>query len=261
MMAQHRRIPCANTCLLLLVAALLALASSTSSSMFAAAFSPGMPSDKGASKAPPAGKTEGAPPAAAAAAAAPAATATAAPAAAATAPSGAVPKQSDYGQALELPKTYASCGQCGAAFALTLEAMGPGKGGRRMECSVCSHTWFQSRDRLATLGDGFEMTTLPERDLERIQLNIKEGRHPKWFGDFKMYVGNISFQCTEADLFELFESIGPVGDVSMVRDETGRPRGFGFITMRSKEDGEKALEELDGVDLKGRNLNVRPSTN
>lgn len=174
---------------------------------------------------------------------------------------GAVPKQSEYGQSLELPDTYASCGQCGATFALTLEAMGPGKGGRRMECSVCTHTWFQSRDRLATLGGGFEMVPLPDRDMERIQLNIKEGRRPKHTGDFKMYVGNISFQCTEADLFEIFETMGPVGDVSMVRDDTGRPRGFGFITMRNKEDGEKALEELDGIELKGRNLNVRPSTN
>lgn len=173
----------------------------------------------------------------------------------------AFPFQSEYGKSLELPNTYASCGVCGVSFALTQEAMGPAKGGRRMECSVCDHTWFQSRDRLATLGDNFEMIPLPDRDLERIELNIKEGRHPKYYGDFKMYVGNISFQCTEADIFELFESIGPVGDVSMVRNEDGRPRGFGFVTMRTKEDGEKALEELDGADLKGRNLNVRPATN
>ena len=129
-----------------------------------------------------------------------------------------------------------------------------------MECSVCRHTWFQSRERIADLGEGFEMIPLPERDMERIQTNMKEGRHPKYMGDFKMYVGNISFQCTEADLFELFETIGPVGDVSMVRDDVGRIRGFGFITMMKKADGEKALEELDGVELKGRNLNVRPST-
>lgn len=173
-----------------------------------------------------------------------------------------LPQQKDFGQSLELPDTYASCGQCGASFALTLEAMGPGKGGRRMHCSVCDHTWFQSRERLTTLGDGFEMVPLPERDLSRIQLNIKEGHHPKYQGSFKMYVGNISFKCTEEDLYEVFEAIGPVGDVSMVLDnETGRPRGFGFVSMRNKADGERALEELDGLELKGRNLNVRPSSN
>jgi len=144
---------------------------------------------------------------------------------------------------------------------LTLEAMGPGSGGRRMECSVCGHTWFQSRDRLATLRDDFEMIPLPERDMERIQLNIKEGRHPKHSGDFKMYVGNISFNSSEEDLYELFETLGPVGDAVLVRDDTGRPRGFGFVTMRNKEDGEKALEELDGSDLNGRNISVRPSNN
>lgn len=113
-----------------------------------------------------------------------------------------------------------------------------------------------------TLEDGFEMVPLPDRDMDRIQQNIKEGRHPKYYGDFKMYVGNISFQCSEEDLTEFFETIGPVGDVSLVLDnETGRPRGFGFVTMRNKADGERAIEELDGKDLKGRNLNVRPSNN
>ena len=104
------------------------------------------------------------------------------------------------------------------------------------------------------------MVPMPERDLKRIDQNIKEGRHPKYYGSYKMYVGNISFQCTEDDLYEVFETMGPVGDVSLVLDnETGRPRGFGFVTMRNKADGDRALEELDGHELKGRNLNVRPS--
>jgi len=171
------------------------------------------------------------------------------------------PKQSEYGKSLELPDTYASCGQCGATYALTLEAMGPGNGGRRMECSVCGHTWFQSRDRLATLGEGFEMIPMPDRDMERIELNIKEGKHPKYSGSFKMYVGNISFQSTEDDLYEIFGEIGPVGEAIMVRDPTGRPRGFGFVTMRNDDDGEKAVEQLDGLDLNGRTLSVRPSNN
>jgi len=169
--------------------------------------------------------------------------------------------QADYGTLVELPDTYASCGQCGASFALTDETFGAAKGGRRMECSVCSHTWFQSRERLGKLGEGYEMVMLPDKDLERIKLNIEEGRNPKHVGDYKMYVGNISFKCTEDDLEELFGEYGPVGDVSMVRDSDGRLRGFGFITMRNKADGEKCLEELDGADLKGRNLNVRPSKN
>lgn len=103
---------------------------------------------------------------------------------------------------------------------------------------------------------------MPDRDMERIKLNISEGKHPKHIGDYKMYVGNISFRCTEDDLYELFGEYGPVGDVSLVKDqETGRPRGFGFVTMRNLADGEKCLSELDGVELGGRELSVRPPNN
>ena len=129
----------------------------------------------------------------------------------------------------------------------------------RLECSVCGHSWFQSKDRLMTLSDGFEMTELPESDLNRIQTNIKEGKSPKFMGECKLYVGNISFQCTESDIRELFADIGDVGDVALVRDDIGRNRGFGFVTMRTKEDGQKCMDELDGKEIEGRNLAVRES--
>ena len=48
------------------------------------------------------------------------------------------PDQKEFGQSLELPNTYASCGQCGSSFALTLEAMGPGKGGRYVSITDCT---------------------------------------------------------------------------------------------------------------------------
>jgi RNA recognition motif-containing protein len=112
-----------------------------------------------------------------------------------------------------------------------------------------------------TLRDGFEMVELPSTDLERISLNIKEGKNPRFMGETKLYVGNIAFECTEDDLLQAFSQVGVVGDVSLVRDEQGRNRGFGFITMRTKEDGEKAMEELDGSEVMGRNIAVRESNN
>jgi predicted Zn finger-like uncharacterized protein len=142
--------------------------------------------------------------------------------------------QAEYGKSLEMPQTYATCGQCGSSYALTEDDLGSGKG-RRLECSVCGHAWFQSRNRLMTLGDSFEMVELPPHDLERIERNIAEGKSPKYVGAYKMYVGNIAFQSTEEDLRELFEEMGDVGDVSLVRDDQGRNRGFGFVTMREKE--------------------------
>jgi RNA recognition motif-containing protein len=105
------------------------------------------------------------------------------------------------------------------------------------------------------------MIPLPERDLERIQQNVLEGKPPRFAGDMKLYVGNIAFTCTEEDIYDAFSEAGTVGEVSLVRDEVGRIRGFGFVTMRSREDGERALQEMEGKDLQGRNLNVRESKN
>mmetsp|Transcript_28413 Transcript_28413/g.50335 ORF Transcript_28413/g.50335 Transcript_28413/m.50335 type:complete len:229 (-) Transcript_28413:253-939(-) len=170
------------------------------------------------------------------------------------------PTQAEYGKSLELPSTYATCGQCGTSYALQEQDLGNGNG-RRLECSVCGHSWYQSPSRLMRLGDGFEMVELPERDLERIQLNIEEGKPPKYTGAMKLYVGNISFGCTEEDVWELFEGIGKVGEVSLVRDDQGRNRGFGFVTMREKADAERAMEELNGLEVKGRTLNVKESNN
>ena len=72
-----------------------------------------------------------------------------------------------------------------------------------------------------------------------------------------IYVGNISHSVTEDVLKELFEKIGPVVSVKVITDKfTGAPRGFGFVQMKSNEDAQKAIEELDGYELEGRALTV-----
>mmetsp|Transcript_23642 Transcript_23642/g.35954 ORF Transcript_23642/g.35954 Transcript_23642/m.35954 type:complete len:240 (+) Transcript_23642:160-879(+) len=169
--------------------------------------------------------------------------------------------QAQYGNETPFPATYAQCGRCQSAFGLTEADLGEGGRGRRLECSVCGHSWFQSKDRLMTLAQGFEINPLPETDMKRIKTNIEEGRSPKFMGDSKLYVGNIAFGSTEDDIRGLFADIGDVGDVALVRDEMGRNRGFGFVTMRTKEDGQKCIDDLDGVELNGRNLAVRESNN
>jgi cold-inducible RNA-binding protein len=73
----------------------------------------------------------------------------------------------------------------------------------------------------------------------------------------KLYVGNLSFQTSSEDLQQLFSQAGTVESASVVEDrDTGRSRGFGFVEMASKEDGEKAIEQFNGTDLAGRNLTV-----
>jgi RNA recognition motif-containing protein len=73
----------------------------------------------------------------------------------------------------------------------------------------------------------------------------------------KLFVGNLSFQATEEDLRELFQQSGTVESVRIVTDQfTGRPRGFGFVEMSTKEEAVKAVEMLNGRLFRDRNLVV-----
>ena len=71
-----------------------------------------------------------------------------------------------------------------------------------------------------------------------------------------IYVGNLSYQVTEAELRSLFEQHGEVQTVKIVMDrDSGRPRGFAFVEMEA-ETGNAAIEALQGVELNGRNIQV-----
>ena len=73
----------------------------------------------------------------------------------------------------------------------------------------------------------------------------------------KMYVGNIPFSATEADLRSLFSEFGQPTEVILMTDrETGRPRGFGFVSMDSREAMERSIQGTDGRDFQGRQLHV-----
>src|ERR671913_2477891 len=73
----------------------------------------------------------------------------------------------------------------------------------------------------------------------------------------KLYVGNLSFQTSSEDLRDLFSQAGTVESASVVEDrDTGRSRGFGFVEMSSREEGEAAIQQFNGKEVGGRNLNV-----
>ncbi len=73
----------------------------------------------------------------------------------------------------------------------------------------------------------------------------------------KLYVGNLSFQTSSEDLQELFAQAGTVTSAAVVTDrETGRSRGFGFVEMSSKQEGEAAITQFNGKDFGGRSLNI-----
>jgi cold-inducible RNA-binding protein len=73
----------------------------------------------------------------------------------------------------------------------------------------------------------------------------------------KLYVGNLSFQTTENDLQDAFAAFGSVTEANLVMDRvSGRPRGFGFVTMSTPEEAQKAIDGLNGKDLGGRAITV-----
>ena len=73
----------------------------------------------------------------------------------------------------------------------------------------------------------------------------------------KLYVGNLAFQTSSAELQQLFSQAGTVQSASVIEDrDTGRSRGFGFVEMASPEEGANAISQFNGKEFNGRNLTV-----
>ncbi len=73
----------------------------------------------------------------------------------------------------------------------------------------------------------------------------------------RLYVGNLSFDTSEASLREVFSQFGPTEEVKLVMDrETGRPRGFAFVSMAEADGARRALAKMDGTMVDGRPLRV-----
>jgi len=73
----------------------------------------------------------------------------------------------------------------------------------------------------------------------------------------KLFVGNLSWNMDDVSLREAFEQFGEVEDARVITDrDTGRSRGFGFVTYHNQDDAHNAIEAMNGKDLDGRTLNV-----
>lgn len=81
----------------------------------------------------------------------------------------------------------------------------------------------------------------------------------------KLYVGNLSFSTTQEALEAQFGAHGQVDEVAVITDrDTGRPRGFAFVTMNNDNEARAAIEQLNGTELDGRTITVneaRPKSN
>jgi RNA-binding protein 39 len=79
----------------------------------------------------------------------------------------------------------------------------------------------------------------------------------KHTGPMKLYVGSLHFNITEAMLRGIFEPFGAIDNIALITDqETGRSKGYGFVTFRNPDDAKKALEQLNGFELAGRAMRV-----
>ncbi len=76
-----------------------------------------------------------------------------------------------------------------------------------------------------------------------------------------IYVGNLSFDASEDDVRNAFAQFGNVESIKLITDrDTGRPRGFGFVTMPDSSEANAAIESLNGTELLGRELRAREAT-
>jgi cold-inducible RNA-binding protein len=73
----------------------------------------------------------------------------------------------------------------------------------------------------------------------------------------KLYVGNLSYETTEAELRELFSAHGTVESVNLITEGgSGRSKGFGFVEFRDDQEANAAIAALNGTELRGRTINV-----
>eukprot|EP00276_Gloeochaete_wittrockiana_P021392 CAMPEP_0184348632 /NCGR_PEP_ID=MMETSP1089-20130417/27789_1 /TAXON_ID=38269 ORGANISM="Gloeochaete wittrockiana, Strain SAG46.84" /NCGR_SAMPLE_ID=MMETSP1089 /ASSEMBLY_ACC=CAM_ASM_000445 /LENGTH=265 /DNA_ID=CAMNT_0026680413 /DNA_START=29 /DNA_END=822 /DNA_ORIENTATION=+ len=129
--------------------------------------------------------------------------------------------------------TYITCPECQTAFAVLPTELRDD--GRLVKCSECNHEWSAASTDIKTLD------SLPKR--KKAEINI--------------FVGNLSFNVNDEDLRGLFEQYGEVVRAQVATDkESGRSRGFAFVEMTDRPSGQKAIEELNGATVNGRNIAV-----
>uniref|UniRef100_A0A7S3EQA3 RRM domain-containing protein n=1 Tax=Rhodosorus marinus TaxID=101924 RepID=A0A7S3EQA3_9RHOD len=140
-----------------------------------------------------------------------------------------------------------------------------GLDGSKVQCSVCKNQWYQRRDKLMELDPAVdELEDFPESERERFKRSSPSrggynggGRPSGQF--YTAFVGNLSFNTTREELYDL------VKDRDVVRchvvEKDGRSKGFAFIDFRTKEQLNKAMDELDGYELGGRQIIFKEGRN
>eukprot|EP00639_Heterosigma_akashiwo_P016409 CAMPEP_0206392914 /NCGR_PEP_ID=MMETSP0294-20121207/20324_1 /ASSEMBLY_ACC=CAM_ASM_000327 /TAXON_ID=39354 /ORGANISM="Heterosigma akashiwo, Strain CCMP2393" /LENGTH=233 /DNA_ID=CAMNT_0053846247 /DNA_START=42 /DNA_END=739 /DNA_ORIENTATION=+ len=158
---------------------------------------------------------------------------------------------------------YCKCSKCTAIY--PIDASSLGEKGRKVRCAICMHEWFQARDRLQTLWEGYGLEEFPQEDIESIRERVASGgmrRERKEKGEFTLFLGNLPFNFDEDEVSSMLESeeIEGIVSISVATDAMGRSKGFGFVEMQTAELGKTAMETLSDLNIEGRPLSVREGT-
>lgn len=189
---------------------------------------------------------------------------------------------------------YTECAACSAVYEIDPEALGPR--GKKVQCSVCGNQWFQKPDRLSVLKDTEGLKDYPieekesrmqaqvearkdrargrrnerdnarDRDPSRDRRNTERRdnsrRGPRaGHAQHSVFIGNLPYSCSQEKLEEMLRAKVTVTRVSLVKDATGRSKGFAFADLTSERDVETVVNELNGTQLDGRNMTVRVGRN
>ncbi|KAJ1461193.1 hypothetical protein M885DRAFT_508041 [Pelagophyceae sp. CCMP2097] len=159
----------------------------------------------------------------------------------------------------ELAQRIVTCGNCKAVYPLDEMALGDGNGAR-VKCAVCGNVWFQSNARINRLYDNYALEPYPMDKKEQFageKVQSNQPPVPKKKGAATLFVANIPFRYRDDDLAKIFDGHAEVASATVITDDTGRSRGFGFVDLVEKPAADVAIEALNGVDIEGREIIVR----
>ena len=151
-----------------------------------------------------------------------------------------------------------TCGACKAVYAIDMDMLGSGAGAK-VRCEVCGNVWFQSAARVNSLFDGFELKPYDAEKAKQYEESAA-GRAPpprRVAGAATLFVANLPFSFGDADLADLFAGCGDLASATVVRDDDGRSRGFGFVDVVAEADAQPAIDKLNGSEVDGRDIIVR----
>ena len=143
-----------------------------------------------------------------------------------------------------------TCGACKAVYAIDMEMLGKGAGSK-VRCEVCGNIWFQSASRVNTLFDGFELEPYDAEKAKTFEASASGNAPPpkRVSGAATLFVANLPFSFGDRDLEDLFADCGPLASATIVLDEGGRSRGFGFVDVVKEADAQPAIDKLNGADV------------